>query len=445
MPARAAPGGLLASGDGRHGHQWQRDERNIQRQVADVGLPHHRPHLRCARRGCRRGGTCAATVGCAQARATHRPASPRCSPPARIQWRLRAASRPRSATWGRTIGAGTCTIRSRGRTGSATRMPSSISAATRPCRRLRARTLGRTLLPHRGGQDLPAPLRRHDDQLRQGHGAAHLRGGRPYRPCHPAHALRAGAEGRKTEFFIEYFAIDLIMERGASAAGSWRSKIDDGTLHRFRSHLVILATGGYGRAYFSCDFRPHLHGRWQRHGAACRPAAAGHGIRAVPSHRHLRRGLPHHGRVARRGRLSHQLRGRALHGALRALGQGPCLARRRLARHDHGDSRRAGRRQGEGSHLSPPRPPRSEDPCRATARASRRARQDLRRRRRDEATDPGAADRALQHGRHPHELSRRGADQGRRRSGQHRAGADGAGRGPPASRSTGPTAWARTR
>ena len=40
--------------------------------------------------------------------------------------------------------------------------------------------------------------------------------------------------------------------RGAAAAASWRCKLDDGTIHRFRAHMTILATGGYGRAYFSC-------------------------------------------------------------------------------------------------------------------------------------------------------------------------------------------------
>ena len=63
-------------------------------------------------------------------------------------------------------------------------------------RRLRARALGRALLAHRGRQDLPAPLRRHDHQLRQGHRAAHLRRRRPHRPRHPAHPLRPGAEAQ---------------------------------------------------------------------------------------------------------------------------------------------------------------------------------------------------------------------------------------------------------
>ena len=70
-----------------------------------------------------------------------------------------------------------------------------ISVPQRARRRLRARTLGRAVLAHRGGQDLPAPVRRHDDRIRQGHRAAHLRRRRPHRPRHAAHALRPGAEG----------------------------------------------------------------------------------------------------------------------------------------------------------------------------------------------------------------------------------------------------------
>jgi succinate dehydrogenase / fumarate reductase, flavoprotein subunit len=64
------------------------------------------------------------------------------------------------------------------------------------------------------------------------------------------HTLYGQALRYKTEFFIEYFAIDLIMEEGR-CRGVVCLKLDDGTIHRFRSQLVILATGGYGRAYFS--------------------------------------------------------------------------------------------------------------------------------------------------------------------------------------------------
>ena len=52
------------------------------------------------------------------------------------------------------------------------------------------------------------------------------------------------------DFFIEYFALDLIMEDGA-CRGLIALCLDDGSIHRFRAQAVVLATGGYGRAYFS--------------------------------------------------------------------------------------------------------------------------------------------------------------------------------------------------
>ncbi|MFZ0559841.1 MAG: succinate dehydrogenase flavoprotein subunit [Methylovirgula sp.] len=65
------------------------------------------------------------------------------------------------------------------------------------------------------------------------------------------HTLYGQALRHSAEFFVEYFAIDLIMENGR-CRGVVCLKLDDGTIHRFRAQLVILATGGYGRAYFSC-------------------------------------------------------------------------------------------------------------------------------------------------------------------------------------------------
>ncbi|MBI2584651.1 MAG: FAD-binding protein, partial [Rhodospirillales bacterium] len=52
--------------------------------------------------------------------------------------------------------------------------------------------------------------------------------------------------------FVEYFAIDLIMGADGACQGVIAWNLDDGTIHRFHAHLVVLATGGYGRAYFSC-------------------------------------------------------------------------------------------------------------------------------------------------------------------------------------------------
>src|SRR5690606_12258269 len=65
------------------------------------------------------------------------------------------------------------------------------------------------------------------------------------------HSLYQQSIRRKAEFFIEYFALDLIMQDG-ECKGIMAWCLDDGTLHRFAAHQVVLATGGYGRAYFSC-------------------------------------------------------------------------------------------------------------------------------------------------------------------------------------------------
>ncbi len=65
------------------------------------------------------------------------------------------------------------------------------------------------------------------------------------------HTLYQQSLKHDAEFYIEYFAIDLIMEDGA-CRGVIAIDLATGRLHRFRSHQVILATGGYGRAFFSC-------------------------------------------------------------------------------------------------------------------------------------------------------------------------------------------------
>ncbi|TFK45992.1 succinate dehydrogenase [Heliocybe sulcata] len=65
------------------------------------------------------------------------------------------------------------------------------------------------------------------------------------------HTLYGQSLRHNTQFFIEYFALDLIMQDG-ECVGVIALNMEDGTLHRFRSHKTVLATGGYGRAYFSC-------------------------------------------------------------------------------------------------------------------------------------------------------------------------------------------------
>ena len=66
------------------------------------------------------------------------------------------------------------------------------------------------------------------------------------------HTMYGQALRHSTEFFIEYFAIDLIMDDEGRCRGVIALKLDDGSLHRFAAHMTIVATGGYGRAYFSC-------------------------------------------------------------------------------------------------------------------------------------------------------------------------------------------------
>jgi succinate dehydrogenase / fumarate reductase flavoprotein subunit len=66
------------------------------------------------------------------------------------------------------------------------------------------------------------------------------------------HTLYQQCLKHNAEFFVEYFALDLLMDDDGTCRGVLAWDLQDGTLHRFRAHLVVLATGGYGRAYFSC-------------------------------------------------------------------------------------------------------------------------------------------------------------------------------------------------
>jgi len=66
------------------------------------------------------------------------------------------------------------------------------------------------------------------------------------------HTLYQQSLRHDAEFFIEYFAIDLLMDDDGACRGVLAWNLDDGTLHRIRAHMTVLATGGYGRTYFSC-------------------------------------------------------------------------------------------------------------------------------------------------------------------------------------------------
>ncbi|WP_088343652.1 MULTISPECIES: succinate dehydrogenase flavoprotein subunit [Rhodomicrobium] len=66
------------------------------------------------------------------------------------------------------------------------------------------------------------------------------------------HTLYGQSLRYSAEFFIEYFALDLIMDDEGACRGVVAMCIEDGSIHRFRARKTILATGGYGRTYFSC-------------------------------------------------------------------------------------------------------------------------------------------------------------------------------------------------
>ncbi|ADO41312.1 succinate dehydrogenase flavoprotein subunit [Ketogulonicigenium vulgare] len=65
------------------------------------------------------------------------------------------------------------------------------------------------------------------------------------------HTLYGQSLKQQAEFYIEYFALDLIMSEDGVCTGVLAWKLDDGTFHVFSAKMVVLATGGYGRAYFS--------------------------------------------------------------------------------------------------------------------------------------------------------------------------------------------------
>lgn len=85
------------------------------------------------------------------------------------------------------------------------------------------------------------------------------KGGQAHRCCCVAdrtghsmlHTLYGQSLSYNCNYFIEYFAMDLLMEKG-ECRGVIALNLEDGTIHRFRAKSTVLATGGYGRAYFSC-------------------------------------------------------------------------------------------------------------------------------------------------------------------------------------------------
>ena len=176
-------------------------------------------------------------------------------------------------------------------------------------RGLRARTLGRAVLAHRERHDLSAALRRHDHRLRQrAAGTAHLRRRRSHRPRDAAHALWPGAP---QSHGILHRVLCARPDHGRPGPLPRRGLPE--ARRRHDPPLPCQPDDPRDRRLWTRVFlrhlRAHLHRRRQRHGAARRIAAAGHGIRAVSPHRHLRRRLPdHRGGARRRAAISRTAR-----------------------------------------------------------------------------------------------------------------------------------------
>ena len=257
------------------------------------------------------------------------------------------------------------------------------------------------------------------------------------------HALYQQSLRYDADFFIEYFALDLIMEDGA-CRGVVALCLEDGSIHRFpprpwcwRPAAMAAAISPRPRPIPA----PATAAAW-----CCAPGLPLQDmrVRPVPPDRDLRRRRADHRGRARRGRLSDQLaRASASWSATRPSAKD--LASRDVVSRSMAIEIREGRGVGPHKdhiylhldHIDP------EDP-RRTAAGDHRIRQGLRGRRSDPPAAAGHADRPLQYGRHPDQFSRRGRDHEGRRSGQRRARPVTRSARRPASRSTAPTGSART-
>ena len=154
----------------------------------------------------------------------------------------------------------------------------------------------------------------------------------------------------RTQFFVEWMALDLIRDADGDVLGVIALEMETGEVHILEAKMHAARHRRRRPHLRRQHQRLHQHRRRPGHGGARRPAAGGHGVLAVPPDRRGRRRRAAHRGLPRRGRDPAQRQRRALHGALRADAEGPGAARLRLALHGPGDQGRARLRSEQGLH-----------------------------------------------------------------------------------------------
>ncbi len=240
------------------------------------------------------------------------------------------------------------------------------------------------------------------------------------------HTLYGQSLRYSAEFFIEYFALDLIMENGA-CRGVVAMNMEDGSIHRFRAHETVLATGGYGRAYFSATSAHTCTGDGNamvlRAGLPCQDMEF---VQFHPTGIYGAGCLITEGARGEGGYLTNSAGERFME---RYAPSAKDLASRDVVSRSMTIEIREGRGVGEQKdhihlHLEHLDPKVLHERLPGISRVRRSSPASTSR-----ATDPDPADCALQHGRHPHELSWRSAGGRSGRPGEDRARPDGRRRG----------------